>query len=340
MPVIDSEKNLRVGAFGEVMMRLAPARGLLLEQTHDVRLDFTGTGVNVLSALAHLGVRTELLTALPDNRVGRAARAELARLGCSTDHVLSRGDHLGTYVAELGFGARPTNVTYLNRLASSFCQCPPEAYDLEGFVESVVVVHICGIVLSLTDEAWTSALALAQLAHERGRRVCFDFNYRSSLNAHEGAPERYLERARIMLPLCDVVFGTAWDAARVLGLDESERGDALALLAERYGCETIAHTSRADGGGVQGHVLTWRDGTLEEACSRAYETQVLDRIGAGDAFAAGVIFGLCQGWDAADVAEFSAASHALACTTLGDAPLADRGQIEALVRGDSTEVVR
>lgn len=333
---------MRVGAFGEVMMRLTPKDNLLMEQTHDMRVDFTGTGVNVLAALAHLDVQTELLTALPQNRVGQAARAELRHLGVGTSNVVFRGDHIGTYIAEQGWGARPTRVTYLNRSASAFCQCPLSAYEIDAFLDRVDGLHVCGISLSLTNEVWETALCLAQHARKKGKRVFFDCNYRASLNAGSEAEARYLARARAILPFCDVVFATAWDAGRIVEQGPGDGPeDALGALVERYGISALAFTSRVnDGTAVCGHVMTSEAGSFSEVCSKAYSTPVLDRIGAGDAFAAGVILGLAERWAASAVAEFAAASYVLACTIRGDAPRVGREDVERLVRGERSEIIR
>ncbi|MDR2832701.1 MAG: PfkB family carbohydrate kinase, partial [Streptococcaceae bacterium] len=102
---------MRIGAFGEVMLRLSPPENLLLEQTDTLRMMFTGTGVNILANLAAFGKEVSMLSSVPDNRLGKTAIAHLRKLGVTTQFVQAFGNHIGSYFAEMGFGARPTMVT-------------------------------------------------------------------------------------------------------------------------------------------------------------------------------------------------------------------------------------
>jgi uncharacterized protein len=122
---------MKIGAFGEVMLRLTPPNYLLLEQGHTIRMEYTGTGVNILGNLAHFGLSTWMLTNVPDNRLGDAAKANLRQLGMNTDFVGKYHNHMGIYFAEVGYGARPTYVTYQNRHSSSFGVSKPENYPFE-----------------------------------------------------------------------------------------------------------------------------------------------------------------------------------------------------------------
>ena len=173
---------MKIGAFGEVMLRLTPPEYLMLEQTHTLRMSYTGTGVNLVGNLAHFGIESYLLSALPANRLGDAALASLKGLGVHTTYIIQKEQHIGTYFAEMGYGIRPTEVTYQNRKHSSFGLAEKRDYQLDGFIEAVDLVHICGISLSLTDLSAQTAIALAKKADEQGKKVCFDFNFRPSLN--------------------------------------------------------------------------------------------------------------------------------------------------------------
>lgn len=161
---------MKIGAFGEVMLRLTPPEYLMLEQTHTLRMAYTGTGVNLVGNLAHFGLESYLLTALPANRLGDAALANLKSLGINTSYVIQKEQHIGTYFAEMGYGIRPTEITYQNRKNSSFGLATVADYAIEDFIETVDLVHICGISLSLNEHSAEVALAVAKTAHRKGKK--------------------------------------------------------------------------------------------------------------------------------------------------------------------------
>ena len=342
---------IRVGAFGEVLMRLTPPGNLLLEQTHDLRVDYTGTGANILANLSHFGLGTQLLTALPKNRLGDAAAAALRGYGVGVDHVVRARDYLGSYVAELGFGPRATEVVYQDRRSSAFCTTSADEYDVDAFLAGVDMVHICGISLSLTDAAADAALRVARRAREMGRTVVFDFNYRPSLNVIEGAEQAMRERYDEMLPLCDVVFGGPLDVARQCGRAAVDREDELGMVTElmdRSGLRWFVGTEKSvvsgEGGPVRllAGVVYTRDehGGVVRHASRPRTIAVLDRIGAGDAYAAGIIFGIASGWAVERMADFAVANAALANATYGDVPLTTVEQVERLFADPYGDLVR
>src|SRR5262245_58239449 len=139
----------KIAAFGEVMMRLQVPGYDLLSQSSTLHYSFSGTGVNFVSALARFGHTGYLVTTLPAKPLGDAAAAQLRRLDVSTTFVRRSGTYLGLYFLENGFGARPSRVTYTNRLESSFNTAPEGAYDWDAIAAEVDVVHFCGITLAM-----------------------------------------------------------------------------------------------------------------------------------------------------------------------------------------------
>ncbi|MGG5335056.1 2-dehydro-3-deoxygluconokinase [Enterococcus sp. AZ089] len=333
---------MRIGAYGEVMMRLTPPEYRTLEQTHSLRMDFTGTGVNLLGNLAHFGLTTSMLTQVPANRLGDTAKASLRSYGIQTAFVGKKYSHIGSYFAEIGYGARPTYVTYQNRHHSSFGVSGPEEYAIDGFLETVDLIHICGISLSLTERTWQTALALAKQAHVKQIRVCFDFNFRPSLN-EELNREVLKQRYETILPYCDLVFGSVRDLEELLAypLEETE-GAELALIQsfiDQYQLEWFCGTRRLsveDKQFISGRIITAQD---------AYETapqllQVLDRIGAGDAYAAGVLLGYAEKWSLQRTADFAITNAVLAHTMLGDVPLTTKEQVEQVLQAPGKDLIR
>ncbi|MFD2306796.1 sugar kinase [Enterococcus termitis] len=336
---------MRIAAFGEVMMRLTPPEYLMLEQTNELRLDFTGTGVNILSNLAHFGCQTSLITNLPDNRLGEAAKASIRQLGIQDHWIGISGDHIGSYFAEMGFGVRPTQVTYQNRRNSSFGVSDASAYDFTTFLEEIDLVHICGISLSLTDETRDAALDLAKKANEKGKKVCFDFNFRPSLNeAHGVAFMR--EQYEKILPYCDLVFGSQRDLTDLLGmkLDEnvadSEQFEAIvhAFMA-KYEIEYFAGTFRQKKGDKH-YLAGFLADSKKVAHAQPREIINLDRIGAGDGYAAGVLLGVVENWPLTETVAFATANGVLAHTIQGDVPLTTRKQVQHIMEQPHVDLIR
>lgn len=333
---------MRIGAYGEVMMRLTPPEYRTLEQTHSLRMDFTGTGVNLLGNLAHFGLDTKLLTQVPDNRLGDTAKANLQTYGIQTAFVGKRHNHIGSYFAEVGYGARPTYVTYQNRHNSSFGVSGPDTYALHDFLAEVDLVHICGISLSLTEATWQTALALAQAAKAQQIAVCFDFNFRPSLN-NAANRAKLKERYETILPYSDIVFGSTRDLAELLDYRKAfpdETDDQLIQsFMDVYDIKWFCGTKRlavADQQFITGKIITKET---------AYETdaqllQVLDRIGAGDAYAAGILYGYANHWSIKKTATFAINNAVLAHTMLGDVCLTTVEQVEQVMHAQGTDLIR
>lgn len=334
---------MKIGALGEVMLRLTPPEYLLLEQTNQLRMEFTGTGVNLLSNLSHFEQETALLTMVPDNRLGEAALANLRRLGIATDFIGQTGDHLGSFFAESGYGVRPTQVTYQNRRSSAFSLAEPSAYSLADFVAEMDVIHICGISLSLTEQTVATALELADLAHTAGKTVCFDFNFRPSLNHGPGQKEQMKQRYEAILPYCDLVFGSVRDLVELLHFGEAPTDEAtettlIQRFMRHYELQWFAGTKRERRGepGLSGKLYT----PERVFASRWHKLTVLDRIGAGDAYGAGILLGYGEGWDLQRTCDFATANAVLAHTIQGDVPLIRRKLVEHYLQHPDIDLLR
>lgn len=336
---------MKISAFGEIMMRLTPPEYLMLEQTKELRMDFTGTGVNILSNLSHFGCETSLITNLPDNRLGEAAKASVRQLGISDKWIGQEGNHIGSYFAEMGYGPRPTQVTYQNRHSSSFGVSDASAYAFDDFLKETDLVHICGISLSLTDQTRAAAFSLAEKAHEQGKKICFDFNFRPSLNKNNEAAFMREQYERI-LPYCDIVFGSQRDLTDLLNMSVDESLDSteqFKKLAEdfmaNYDIEQFAGTFRTrqeDNYYLSGFLFSTSGYELAEP----REIINLDRIGAGDGYAAGVLLGYAENWPADKTVAFATANGVLAHTIQGDVPLTTRKQVEHIMNHPTVDLIR
>jgi 2-dehydro-3-deoxygluconokinase len=332
-----------VYAFGEVMMRLEAPNFRKLDQTHSLDFSFSGTGVNVLSALSHFGHQTSLITKLPNNSIGQAAAAYLRTLGISLSSAVYGGDYLGMYFLERGFGPRPSKVTYTNRLESSFCQSNLEEYPLESIFDGASLIHFCGINLAVSEQTRKLTLEVAKRAKERGIMISFDCNYRSTLwKGYEEARPVYKK----MLELSDICFMTEKDAIYLLDMHTTETSrerqieDLLPAVAKTYGIPTIAGTIRmihsTDSQTIQGFLVEGE----KVIYSSAYPLQVLDRIGGGDGFSSGVLHGVLSGLGSQETVDFAVGSGILAHTTYGDSPISTIEDIRAFLNHQISDVVR
>lgn len=333
----------KIAAFGEVMMRLEPPDNRTLAQSRTLEYLFSGTGVNVLSGLAHFGYETELLSTLPDNALGEAAKAYLQSLGISTNRVVRNGEYLGMYFLEKGFGVRPSKVTYTNRKESSFCVSRFTDYNVDDMLKGVDLIHFCGISLAITENVREAVVQLAQEAKKRGIMVCFDCNYRPKLwGGYEKARPWYEN----MLQLSDICLMTEKDATLLLGMhtEESEREqqvkDLLPKVAQKYGISAIAgtirHTLDVNRFRMKGYLIQKGEVTY----SKPYEFEALERIGGGDGFTCGLIHGLYSGMTQEEAVNFAMASGVYAHTTYGDSPVASVADIEMIMGPSQVELQR
>jgi 2-dehydro-3-deoxygluconokinase len=334
-----------IAAFGEVMMRLQVPGHELLSQGNTLKYSFSGTGVNLLSALAQYGHRGSLVTTLPLNPLGDAAIAYLRKLGIDSGQIERGGQYLGMYFLESGYGNRPGRVTYSNRGESSFNTAPPDAYPFTELADQADAVHFCGITLAMNDAVRKAMLTYAEAVKRRGGMVVFDCNYRPSLWGDGGyeLAKPYYEK---MLQLADLVFMNEKDAMLTLGMnsDQEDREEQLLELipavATRYGLCTVAGTQRT----VHGDNRHSLRGFIYKAGSFSFSDPltfpVLDRVGAGDAFASGIIHGELEGFDLRHTVSFAATAGMLAHTVVGDTPLASEQDIFRAMTNPGSDLQR
>jgi len=330
----------RVLCFGELLMRLsAPDHELLLQSA---RLDarFGGAEVNVAVSLAHLGDAARLLSAVPDNALGAAALSEVRRYGVEAAFVRQAPGRLGLYFLTPGAVRRPSEVLY-DRAGSVFAQTGPEDVDVDTALADCAWLHVSGVTPAVGPKASACALALIAAAKAKGVRVSFDGNYRAKMwAAWRGDGPGVL---RQILQSADLLFGDERDVGLALGMtfegDLTARRQAAAKAAfDAFpNLERICATVRAQRG-VDDHELSatlhTRQGDVYQATPLAL-TGIVDRIGAGDAFAAGVLHGLLKSWPDERALAFGLAACAYKHSIPGDFNLASEAAIlEAMADSD------
>jgi 2-dehydro-3-deoxygluconokinase len=355
----------RVVTFGEVMGRIAAPGLLRFAQALPGGVGFTfgGGEANVAVSLALLGGEARFVSAVPSNPIGDACVATLRGVGVETSGVQRRADgRLGLYYLEAGANQRASVVTY-DRDGSALMLTPPEAYDWAALFADAGWFHVTGITPALCENTAAAALAATQAAQAAGLTVSCDLNYRKKLwNWRPGTPPRALaeETLRALLPFVDVVIANEEDAAQVLGISAegtdvaagrldvgAYRAVAAEIVRQFPNVRTVAITLRESLSATHNN---W-GGLLYDAHSEdayyaptdvagayaPYEIRdIVDRVGGGDAFAAGLIFALTSGaYGASDALRFAVAASCLKHSIPGDFNYATRAEVEALMGGDA-----
>lgn len=313
-------------------MRLQVPGYDLLSQGNTLQYTFSGTGVNIASALARFGHTGGLVSRLPDNSLGDAAAAYLRKLGIPSSFILRGGNYIGMYFLENGFGVRPSRVTYSNRLESSFNTAPAGVYKYDDIARAIDAIHFCGISLAMNDGVRQHMKALARAVKQQGGLVIFDCNYRPSLWG-EGGYARAKPHYEEMLQLADIVMMNEKDAIYTLGMktEKEEREEQLKELipavAKHYQIRAIAGTHRAihsdNSHSLRGFLFKDQSFSFSDMLTFS----VYDRIGAGDAFTSGIVHGELEGFPPEKTVAFAATAGMLAHTVSGDTPMATEEEI-------------
>ena len=348
-----------VVGFGEIMGRVSMPGYLRFGQAMPGRvdMDFAGAEANALALLACMGHEARLATALPCNELGDACMAALRAMGVGTAaiHRTPRG-RLGLYFLEKGAAQRAGNVVY-DREGSAVAVTPGEAYGWERVLEGCAWLHLTGITPALSAVAAEANLLAARTARRLGIPVSCDLNYRSKLwRWAPGAGPEGLAREQMLrlIPHVTHLVGGADDMALMLGLGPGEPGElgwARAAWVAFPWLQAVGMTRRraSDASGLEwsGFLLDGRTGEHAEAPAdeagkvRPYEIrQVVDRIGTGDAFTAGLIHGWRTGATTAWTVAFATAASCLAHSIEGDACMVTPSEVEALMAGASGGRVR
>jgi 2-dehydro-3-deoxygluconokinase len=329
---------MTVVCFGELLLRLtAPGRELLL-QTPRLDVHIGGAEANVAVGLAALGHRTAMVSRVPASPLGDAAAGYLRRYGVDAQGVSTGPGRLGLYFLSPGAGLRPSDIVY-DREGSSFALADAGDFDWEALLEGASLFHLSGITPALGPRSAALAIAAADAAQARGIRVSFDGNYRAQLWARWDSDPRAILTE--LVSRADILFGNHRDISLLLGVTYSGEGegrrreaaDAAFAAFPRLGliASTARHIVDADTHRIAARVDT-RDGAAQT--EEVAVSGIVDRIGAGDAFAAGVLHGILTGASTEECARFGLALTALKHSLPGDASLFGPRDIESFVAGE------
>ncbi len=348
----------RIVTFGEIMGRLAAPGFLRFQQAMpgSVEVTFAGAEANVAVSITLFGGEASFVTALPDHAIADACIAALRGLRVDTRHILrTEQGRLGLYFLENGVNQRPGQVIY-DREGSSVSITPPEVYDWESIFAGAEWFLISGITPALSRNAAEVTATALREASARGVKIAFDMNYRAKLWRWEPglSPRELATRTmRELMPSVDLFIGGREDVVGMLGLEDAG-GESLEELARqvvaRYPRVRRVAMSRRES--VSAHHHHWGGMLYEATLGQAFHapsqdghhtiTQIVDRLGGGDAFTAGLLFALTtpELSEPQQAIAFATAASCLAHSIQGDFNFSTRAEVEALMAGENSGRVR
>ena len=335
----------RVVTFGEIMLRLSPPGFERLFQSPVLSATFGGGEANVAASLAHFGLDSYYVTRLPAHGIGDAAVRALRAEGVRTDHVIRGGSRVGIYYAETGASQRASTVIY-DRAHSAISEWPADGVQWEAVMQGAAWFHVTGITPALGGAAAAATKASIDAAKRAGARVSVDLNYRKKLWTETQAQA-------VMRPLMssvDVVIANEEDLQSVLGVHMPDTDvtsgtlnieayrDAAEWVTRKLGPPLVAITLReslsASDNGWSAVLWDGASATLHQ--SQRYDVRLVDRIGGGDSFAAGLIYALLTGRSHEAALRFAVAASALKQTIPGDFNRVSVAEVDALAKGDAS----
>jgi 2-dehydro-3-deoxygluconokinase len=333
----------KVVTLGEIMLRLSTPDFKRFVQSESFEITYGGGEANVAAALCNYGLQGTFVSKVPDNPIGQAAINHLRRYGVDTQFIARGGKRLGIYFLETGASMRASQVIY-DRADAAITEADIADFDFDKIFDKAVWFHTTGITPALSDKAAALTEAALKAAKAKGITTSIDLNYRKKLWSKQKARE-------VMTRLCqyvDVCIGNEEDAETTLGFTSKgtdvTKGelnldgfkDVFRQMKERFGFKYIASTLResysASDNGWSAMVFDGKDFYH----SKQYEVRIIDRVGSGDSFASGFIYGLVSGMEMNDAAEFGVAASALKHTIQGDLNHSTLSEVKGLMKGDAS----
>lgn len=333
----------QVVGFGELMLRLGPKGHLRFRQAHELEVNYTGAEANVCVSLAMMGAPAKFVTLLPDHAIAYTGVSALRGYGIDVADVKFGGDRMGIFFVEKGASQRASEVIY-DRGHTAFIGARPEAFDWKRILADSGYFHFTGITPALGGALPEICLDACRAARELGISVSCDLNFRKKL----WTPEQAKAVMEGLLPYVDLCIANEEDCEKVLGiraenscihegkLDRDGYRQVAGTLCERYGVKSVGITLRES---ISASDNNWSVMyyTGEKAYfSRRYAIHIVDRVGGGDSFAAGLLYARGHGYDPQRTAEFAAAASCLKHTIEMDFNLSTLAEVERLMQGDGS----
>ena len=333
----------KVVTLGEIMLRLSTPGYERFVQANSFDAIYGGGEANVAVSLSNYGFDAYFVTKLPTHEIGQAAVNSLRRYGVNTNYIVRGGDRVGIYYSETGASSRPSKVIY-DRSNSAIAEAKASEFDFEAIFKDAKWFHTSGITPAISKEGAEITKEAMKAAKAAGAKVSIDLNYRAKL----WTPEEAQKVMRDLMQYVDVCIGNEEDASLSLGftpkgldvtigkLDVEAYHEIFKQMKEEFGFEMIASSLResysASDNGWSALIYDGKD--FHQAPQ--YDVRIVDRVGGGDSFAAGLITGLLDGKTPAAALDFGVAASALKHTIKGDYNHMSREEVEVLVGGDTS----
>lgn len=335
----------KVVTLGEIMLRLSTMDDKRIIQSNVFAADYGGGEANVAISLSNFGLETSFVSKIPNNPLGESVLRYLKANGVNTENIILGGERLGTYYLEVGTGVRNSSVVY-DRKYSSFSTLTYDELNLEKILDNTKIIHLSGITPALSKECQELTFKILKKAKEMDILVSFDFNYRGKLWTVEEAGKTIKK----YLPFIDICFAGILDAKFILGisLDESKYNDKRELLKAyydimskenkniKYFISTQREIHSVDENSLTGFI--YNDNKLYS--SRKYKFKIVDRVGGGDAFAAGALYGIYENYENEKIVEFATGASVLKHTIKGDANLVSTSEVLSFIENGVGKISR
>lgn len=325
------------------MLRLSTPRYERFVQSNSFDVVYGGGEANVAVSLANYGLDTYFVSKLPENDIGQAAINNLRRFGVNTDYIVRGGDRIGIYYLESGASMRPSKIIY-DRAHSSISEADVSDFDFDEIFKDAEWFHFSGITPALSEKATVLTEETLKTAKKHNVTVSVDLNYRKNL----WTPEKAQKVMTNLMKYVDVCIGNEEDAELTLGfkpgktdvttgeLELAGYKDIFKQMKEKFGFKYVVSSLRESySASDNGWSACIYDGN-EFYHSKKYDIRIVDRVGGGDSFAAGLIYGLITGKNFKDALDFGVAASALKHTIHGDFNMVTVDEVENLLKGDAS----
>jgi 2-dehydro-3-deoxygluconokinase len=333
----------KIITFGELMLRLAPEGYLRFVQSDKFEATFGGAEANVAVSLANYGEDVAFVTKLPAHEIGQMAVNSLRKFGVDTNKIVRGGNRVGIYYCEKGASQRPSKVIY-DRAGSAIAEAVPADFDWKSILEGAKWFHVTGITPALSENAAQITIDACKAAKELGITVSTDLNYRKKLWTKDEARKTMTEVCKYV----DYCIANEEDAKDVFGIEadntDIESGklnregyiSVAKKLTEAFGFKGVAITLRESisANDNKWSAMLYTDG--DAYFSRKYDMHIVDRVGGGDSFGAGLIYSIVNGFDNQKAIEFAVAASCLKHSIEGDYNMVSVSEVESLAKGSGS----
>lgn len=333
----------KIICFGEIMLRLNPIRNLRFLQADSLNASYSGSEANVAVSLANYGLDSAFISKIPNNELGQSAINSMRKYGVDTNLISRGGERLGIYFVEKGASQRPSKVIY-DRKYSAIAMSSYDDFNWSKIFEDCEWFHFSGITPALGDNVAETCIRACKEAKKNNIKISCDLNYRNKLWTSKKA----LEVMTKLMEYVDVLIGNEEDAEKIFGIkaddvdknfsniDINSYKSVSKKLKDKFDLELVALTLRES---ISADRNLW-SGLMYDGekyyLSNKYDINIVDRLGGGDSFAAGIIYSMINGYEPENIINFAVASSCLKHTIEHDFNLITVNEVEALIKGDES----